>query len=63
MAHAAHFIEAIRDPTAGRGEWLADLRREIVPGQGTASLINNQPATVAVLKQIAPHPAINPRAE
>src|SRR5262249_48352002 len=34
------------------------LRREIAPGGKGRVFINNQPATVAVLKQIAPHVAI-----
>jgi DNA repair protein RecN (Recombination protein N) len=34
------------------------LRREIAPGGKGRVFINNQPATVAVLKQIAPHMAV-----
>ena len=34
------------------------LRREIAPGGKARVFINNQPATVAVLKQIAPHLAV-----
>jgi len=34
------------------------LRREIAPGSKGRVFINNQPATVAVLKQIAPHLAV-----
>jgi DNA repair protein RecN (Recombination protein N) len=34
------------------------LRREIAPGGKGRVFINNQPATVAVLKQIAPHLAV-----
>ena len=34
------------------------LRREIAPGGKGRAFINNQPATVAVLKQIAPHLAV-----
>src|SRR6267378_776883 len=34
------------------------LRREIAPGGKGRVFINNQPATVAVLKQIAPHVAV-----
>ena len=56
---AAHFIEAILETNGLDGEnGSLILRREIAPGGKGRVFINNQPATVAVLKQIAPHLAI-----
>ncbi|MGD0790289.1 MAG: DNA repair protein RecN [Terriglobales bacterium] len=53
---AARSIEAILETNgldAENGSLI--LRREIAPGGKGRVFINNQPATVAVLKQIAPH--------
>ncbi|HEX7424205.1 MAG TPA: DNA repair protein RecN [Terriglobales bacterium] len=53
---AARFIEGILETNgldAENGSLI--LRREIAPGGKGRVFINNQPATVAVLKQIAPH--------
>ena len=53
---AARAIEAILETNgldAENGSLI--LRREIAPGGKGRVFINNQPATVAVLKQIAPH--------
>jgi DNA repair protein RecN (Recombination protein N) len=56
---AAHFIEAILETNGLDGEnGSLILRREIASGGKGRVFINNQPATVAVLKQIAPHLAI-----
>jgi DNA repair protein RecN (Recombination protein N) len=55
----ARAIEAILETNGLDGE--SDsliLRREIAPGGKGRVFINNQPATVAVLKQIAPHLAV-----
>jgi len=56
---AARFIEEILETNgldAENGSLI--LRREIAPGGKGRVFINNQPATVAVLKQIAPHLAV-----
>ena len=56
---AARSIEAILETNgldAENGSLV--LRREIAPGGKGRVFINNQPATVAVLKQIAPHLAV-----
>lgn len=56
---AARSIEAILETNgldAENGSLI--LRREIAPGGKARVFINNQPATVAVLKQIAPHLAV-----
>jgi DNA repair protein RecN (Recombination protein N) len=56
---AARSIETILETNgldAENGSLI--LRREIAPGGKGRVFINNQPATVAVLKQIAPHLAI-----
>jgi DNA repair protein RecN (Recombination protein N) len=56
---AARAIEAILETNgldAENGSLI--LRREIAPGGKGRVFINNQPATLAVLKQIAPHLAI-----
>ena len=56
---AARSIEGILETNgldAENGSLI--LRREIVPGGKGRVFINNQPATVAVLKQIAPHLAV-----
>ena len=56
---AARSIEAILETNgldAENGSLI--LRREIAPGGKGRVFINNQPATVAVLKQIAPHLAV-----
>ena len=56
---AAHAIEAILETNgldAENGSLI--LRREIAPGGKGRVFINHQPATLAVLKQIAPHLAI-----
>jgi DNA repair protein RecN (Recombination protein N) len=56
---AAHAIEGILETNgldAENGSLI--LRREIAPGGKGRVFINNQPATVAVLKQIAPHLAV-----
>ena len=56
---AARAIEAILETNgldAENGSLI--LRREIAPGGKGRVFINNQPATVAVLKQIAPHLAV-----
>ena len=56
---AARFIEEILETNgldAENGSLI--LRREIAPGSKGRVFINNQPATVAVLKQIAPHLAV-----
>jgi DNA repair protein RecN (Recombination protein N) len=56
---AARSIEAILETNGLDGEnGSLILRREIAPGGKGRAFINNQPATVAVLKQIAPHLAI-----
>jgi DNA repair protein RecN (Recombination protein N) len=58
-ATAARAIEAILETNgldAENGSLI--LRREIAPGGKGRVFINNQPATVAVLKQIAPHLAV-----
>ena len=56
---AARSIEAILETNgldAENGSLI--LRREIAPGGKGRVFVNNQPATVAVLKQIAPHLAV-----
>ena len=56
---AARFIEEILETNgldAENGSLI--LRREIAPGGKGRVFINNQPATVAVLRQIAPHLAV-----
>jgi len=56
---AARAVEAILETNgldAENGSLI--LRREIAPGGKGRVFINNQPATVAVLKQIAPHLAV-----
>jgi DNA repair protein RecN (Recombination protein N) len=56
---AARAIKAILETNgvdAENGSLI--LRREIAPGGKGRVFINNQPATVAVLKQIAPHLAV-----
>ena len=56
---AARFIEEILETNgldAENGSLI--LRREIAPGGKGRVFINNQPAPVAVLKQIAPHLAV-----
>jgi DNA repair protein RecN (Recombination protein N) len=56
---AARAIEAILETNgldAENGSLI--LRREIAPGGKGRVFINNQPATLAVLKQIAPHLAV-----
>ncbi len=56
---AARSIEAILETNgldAENGSLI--LRRELAPGGKGRVFINNQPATVAVLKQIAPHLAV-----
>ena len=56
---AARAIEGILETNgldAENGSLI--LRREIAPGGKGRVFINNQPATVAVLKQIAPHLAV-----
>jgi len=56
---AARSIEGILETNgldAENGSLI--LRREIAPGGKGRVFINNQPATVAVLKQIAPHRAV-----
>jgi len=56
---AARAIESILETNgldAENGSLI--LRREIAPGGKGRVFINNQPATVAVLKQIAPHLAV-----
>jgi DNA repair protein RecN (Recombination protein N) len=56
---AARSIESILETNgldAENGSLI--LRREIAPGGKGRVFINNQPATVAVLKQIAPHLAV-----
>jgi DNA repair protein RecN (Recombination protein N) len=56
---AARSVEAILESNgldAENGSLI--LRREIAPGGKGRVFINNQPATVAVLKQIAPHLAV-----
>ena len=56
---AARSIEAILETNGLDGEnGSLILRREIASGGKGRVFINNQPATVAVLKQIAPHLAI-----
>jgi DNA repair protein RecN (Recombination protein N) len=56
---AARSIEGILETNGLDGEnGSLILRREIVPGGKGRVFINNQPATVAVLKQIAPHLAV-----
>ncbi len=56
---AARAIEAILETNGLDGEnGSLILRREIAPGGKGRVFINNQPATVAVLKQIAPHLAV-----
>jgi DNA repair protein RecN (Recombination protein N) len=56
---AARSIEAILETNGLDGEnGSLILRREIAPGGKGRVFINNQPATVAVLKQIAPHLAV-----
>jgi DNA repair protein RecN (Recombination protein N) len=56
---AARLIEAILETNGLDGEnGSLILRREIAPGGKGRVFINNQPATVAVLKQIAPHLAV-----
>jgi DNA repair protein RecN (Recombination protein N) len=56
---AARSIEAILETNGLDGEnGSLILRREIAGGGKGRVFINNQPATVAVLKQIAPHLAI-----
>ncbi|MBZ5663618.1 MAG: DNA repair protein RecN [Acidobacteriia bacterium] len=56
---AARSVESILETNgldAENGSLI--LRREIAPGGKGRVFINNQPATVAVLKQIAPHLAV-----
>jgi DNA repair protein RecN (Recombination protein N) len=56
---AARSIESILETNgldAENGSLI--LRREIAPGGKGRVFVNNQPATVAVLKQIAPHLAV-----
>ncbi|HMD16606.1 MAG TPA: DNA repair protein RecN [Terriglobales bacterium] len=56
---AARSIEAILETNGLDGEnGSLILRREIAPGGKGRVFINNQPATVAVLKQIAPYLAV-----
>jgi len=56
---AARSIEAILETNGLDGEnGSLILRREIAPGGKGRVFINNQPATVAVLKQIASHLAV-----
>jgi DNA repair protein RecN (Recombination protein N) len=56
---AARSIESILETNGLDGEnGSLILRREIAPGGKGRVFINNQPATVAVLKQIAPHLAV-----
>jgi DNA repair protein RecN (Recombination protein N) len=56
---AAQSIEGILETNGLDGEnGSLILRREIAPGGKGRVFINNQPATVAVLKQIAPHLAV-----
>jgi DNA repair protein RecN (Recombination protein N) len=56
---AARLIEGILETNGLDGEnGSLILRREIAPGGKGRVFINNQPATVAVLKQIAPHLAV-----
>ena len=56
---AARSIEAILESNGLDAENSSlILRREIAPGGKGRVFINNQPATVAVLKQIAPHLAV-----
>jgi DNA repair protein RecN (Recombination protein N) len=56
---AARSIESILETNGLDGENSSlILRREIAPGGKGRVFINNQPATVAVLKQIAPHLAV-----
>ncbi len=56
---AARSIEAILETNGLDSEnGSLILRREIAPGGKGRVFINNQPATVAVLKQIAPHLAV-----
>jgi DNA repair protein RecN (Recombination protein N) len=56
---AARSIEAILETNGLDAENSSlILRREIAPGGKGRVFINNQPATVAVLKQIAPHLAV-----
>ena len=56
---AARSIEAILESNGLDAEDSSlILRREIAPGGKGRVFINNQPATVAVLKQIAPHLAV-----
>jgi len=56
---AARSIEAILETNGLDGEnGSLILRREIAPGGKGRVFVNNQPATVAVLKQIAPHLAV-----
>jgi DNA repair protein RecN (Recombination protein N) len=55
----ARSIEGILETNGLDGEnGSLILRREIAPGGKGRVFINNQPATVAVLKQIAPHLAV-----
>ncbi len=49
-------VLAVNGVDAEDGELI--LRREIAPGGRGRVFINNQPATVAVLKQLAPHLAV-----
>jgi DNA repair protein RecN (Recombination protein N) len=56
---AARAIEGILETNgldAENGSLI--LRREIAPGSKGRVFVNNQPATVAVLKQVAPHLAV-----
>jgi DNA repair protein RecN (Recombination protein N) len=56
---AGIFIEGILETNGLDGaNGSLILRREIAPGGKGRVFINNQPATVAVLKQIAPHLAV-----
>jgi DNA repair protein RecN (Recombination protein N) len=56
---AARAIEAILETNGLDAENSSlILRREIAPGGKGRVFVNNQPATVAVLKQIAPHLAV-----
>jgi DNA repair protein RecN (Recombination protein N) len=56
---AARSIESILETNGLDGEnGSLILRREIAPGGKGRVFVNNQPATVAVLKQIAPHLAV-----
>jgi DNA repair protein RecN (Recombination protein N) len=56
---AARSIEAVLETNGlDAGNGLLILRREIAPGGKGRVFVNSQPATVAVLKQMAPHLAV-----